>query len=121
MTISVTVEIILETSGEDSYTELPNMIRGVLSNSPARIWQHEIQGPTGGTTTPVDNYLLVPQQIPAIFLLINPSPVWGNPQSGATFILKGASSDVGFPISSYLPTLLPVATTNGGATGSNPT
>jgi hypothetical protein len=114
MTISVTVNVIVEIAGEDTATGPPNQYWGVLASSPAKVWQYAIQGPTGGTTQPVDNYLQVSAQNPATLLWIDPSPLMGAQPSGATFVLKGVSSDVGVAISSAYPSLIPVATSNGG-------
>jgi hypothetical protein len=56
---------------------------------------------------------------PATQLWIDPTPLMGAPPSGASFALKGVSSDVGVAISSAYPSLIPVATTNGGTWTTN--
>ena len=118
MAITVTVEVRVEVSGEDAQTANPARWWGVGTNSPAQIWQDELQGPTGGTTQPVDNFILVPQPpaLMATFFWLDPQPSWGAPASGATFVLKGETTDVGIALSSYNPSLIPCGTTiNGGS------
>ena len=124
MTVTVTVDITLEILGDDLWTGPPNKYWGQIPVSPANIWQYVLQGPSG-STTPVDNVILVPGWLPttplqlqgasASFFWIDPQPVWGVSASGATFVLKGSTADVGIPLSSYNPSLIPIAQSNGGS------
>lgn len=108
MAIKVILTISVDLAGDDYSTGEPDVQRIELDASPAQLWQYELQGPSGGTGS-VDNYLLVSDQIPPTLLWIDPQV-----RSGATFILKGATGDVGVALSSTNPSLIPVAQTNGG-------
>ena len=111
MSITVTVTLSVELSGDDVSTGEPNtpIPALVLQNSPAQRWPYQIQGGlTAGGPGMADNYLQIPVDLPASLLFIDP----GVTGSGATFVIKGVSGDVGIAISSALPSLLPVALTN---------
>lgn len=111
MSITVTVTLSVELSGDDVSTGEPNtpIPALVLQNSPAQRWPYQIQGGlTAGGPGMADNYLQIPVDLPASLLFIDP----GVTGSGATFVIKGVSGDVGIAISSALPSLLPVALGN---------
>lgn len=132
MSVEVTIDISLEILGEDVWSHEPNRVWLQLQNSPANVWQYELQGPpppAGGSSRQVynggDNFILVPGWLPttplvqqglqATFFWVDPQPVWGVSNSGATFTLKGPTTDIGIPISSYYPSLIPIAQSNGGS------
>ncbi len=131
MAITVTVDISLELAGDDLGTEKPNRVWLQFQGSPAQIWQYELQGqppPPGGSARQAaggDNIILVPGWLPtfplqlsgasATFFWIDPQPEWGVNSTGSTFVLKGPTTDVGVNISSYVPSLIPIAQSNGGS------
>ena len=104
MSITVVITLSTEIGGDDYSTGEPDVMRVELDNSPAQIWQYEVQGPSGGATM-ADNYFLVSDQLPASCLWVDPQQV-----TGATFILRGATGDVGIALDSSSPSLVPVST-----------
>lgn len=104
MSIQVIVTLSVELAGDDYSTHEPDVQRVVLPSSPAAYWQYQLEA--------ANNYLLVSLQNPPSALFLDPQAA-----SGATWTLKGSTLDVGIPIGSDMPSLIPVAqTTPIGAT-----
>ena len=101
ITVTITLSIALDSGADDYQTTEPTTLQAVLPNSPAQVWQYQLQGS--------DNYLLISQTTPPSYLWLDPVPATGLLGSGATFTLRGASTDVGIPLSSVNPSLIPIS------------
>jgi hypothetical protein len=104
MSVTVTVTLSTDILGDDYSTQDSQRQIVALTPSPAELWQYELQAG--------DNYLIIPAAVQA-------QALWLDPQvgSGATWTLKGVTGDVGVPISSALPSFIPVSSLNAiGAT-----
>lgn len=99
----------VELAGDDYSTHEPDVQRVVLPSSPAAFWQYQLEA--------ANNYLLVSSQNPPSALFLDPLVA-----SGATWVLKGSTLDVGIPIGSDMPSLIPVAQTTpiGATAGGSP-